>query len=145
MTPSDDSDLPVLDTLDELCEHVASDAFVRFSKGPESDGSTTSRDYESGLDLPGLSVNPLQPEAWWTRPIKEWLARQICNYVHLAEDDDDRFAWILTGDVVARGPDNEPLVAQFHPVARLSDDLIRAAKRLYNDRFDVAEDSTSDD
>jgi hypothetical protein len=137
-------DLPVLTTLDQLCEAVSPDAFVRFSKGPEDDVDSGSTDYESGLELPGLSVNPLQPESWWQRPLDEWLARQICNYVHIAEEsDDDRKAWILTGRVVARGPDNEPLVTDYQPVAWLSDDLITEAKTLYDERFDVASDSTN--
>ena len=137
-------DLPVLSSLDELCEAVAPDAFVRFSKGPQDDVETGSTDYESGLELPGLSVNPLQPEPWWERPLREWLARQICNYVHIQEEsDDDRRAWVLTGRVVARGPDNEPLVTEYRPVAWLSDDLIKEAKALYRERFDVASDSTN--
>ena len=144
MTTSAADDLPVLTTLSQLCDHVADDAYVRFSHGPDRDESETSRDYESGLDLPGLSVNPLQPESWWTRPTEEWLARQICNYVHLQDESEDRRAWVLTGRTVARGPDNEPLVADAKPVAWLSDDLIRQAKKLYKERFDVAQDSTDD-
>lgn len=141
--PHDLDDLPEIQTLDELCNLVAPNAFVRFSKGPQSDADSNSRDYESGLSLPGLSVNPLQPEQWWTRPTEEWLARQICNYVHLAEEsDDDRRAWVLTGRVTARGPDNEPLVDGYEPVAWLSDSAIEEAKRLYQDRFDVSSDST---
>ena len=136
-------DLPVLNTLDELCDTVAPDAFVRFSRGPEDDVDTASTDYESGLELPGLSANPLQPESWWDRPLQEWLARQICNYVHIAEEsDDDRRAWVLTGRVVARGPDNEPLITDYRPVAWLSDELITEAKALYEERFEVARDST---
>lgn len=135
----------VLHCLDQLCDVATPDTFVRFSKGPAHDADSGSRDYESGLDLPGLSVNPLAPEAWWRRPPKEWLARQICNYVHLREDaDDDRRAWVLTGRVVGRGPDNEPLVTDHHPVAWLSDELIREAKELYAEAFDVASDSTGD-
>ena len=137
-------DLPVLTSLSELCDTVAPDAFVRFSKGPTDDVETGSTDYESGLDLPGLSVNPLQPEDWWDRPLQEWLARQICNYVHIAEEsDDERKAWVLTGRVVARGPDNEPLVTDYRPVAWLSDGLIKEAKTLYRRAFDVASDSTN--
>jgi hypothetical protein len=137
-------DLPVLTTLDELRDLVAPDVFVRFSRGPEDDADTGSTDYESGLELPGLSVNPLQPESWWQRPLNEWLARQICNYVHIAEEsDDDRRAWVLTGRVVARGPDNEPLVTGYRPVAWLSDGLISQAKALYSERFYVASDSTN--
>jgi hypothetical protein len=138
-------DLPVLDTLDELCSQISPEAFVRFSRGPVDDAGSGSRDYESGLQLPGLSVNPLHPEPWWERPLQEWLARQICNYVHIQEEsDDDRRAWVLTGEVVARGPDNEPLVTQYTPVAWLSDTLIKQAKALYAERFDVAKDSTGD-
>ena len=141
-TPDAD-DLPVVKTLDDLCDLVEADVFVRFSKGPEDDHDTTSRDYESGLDLPGLSVNPLQPEDWWTRPVEEWLARQICNYVHIVEEsDDERRAWVLRGRVASRGPDNEPLVDDYEPVAWLSDEVLKQAKLLYQERFDVASDST---
>ena len=142
---SSDEDLPVVRTLDQLCDLVGPEAFVRYSKGPQDDRDSTSRDYESGLDLPGLSVNPLQPEDWWTRPLKEWLARQICNYVHIAEESgDERRAWVLTGRVTSRGPDNEPLVDDYQPTAWLADDAIEEAKRLYRERFDVASDSTDD-
>ena len=144
-TPTNpDDDVPVVDSLHELCDLVDDDAFVRFSKGPQDDRGANSRDYESGLELPGLSVNPLKPEQWWTRPLEEYLARQICNYAHIKEEsDDERRAWILTGDVVSRGPDNEPLVGRnFTPVAMLSDAVIEEAQRLYEERFDVASDST---
>lgn len=138
------ADLPEIDSLSHLCELVTEDTYVRFSTGPDDDRGSTSRDYESGLDLPGLSVNPLKPEDWWTRPLKEYLARQICNYVHLqTESDDDRRAWVLTGQVVSRGPDNEPLVrGDYTPVAWLSDKVVEEAQRIYEERFDVAEDST---
>lgn len=142
-TASSDDDIPVVDSLQQLCDLVTDDAFVRFSKGPDDDRNATSRDYESGLELPGLSVNPLRPERWWTRPVEEFLARQICNYVHIREEsDDERRAWVLTGHVVSRGPDNEPIVRDFAPVAWLSDKVIEEAKELYEQRFDVASDST---
>lgn len=135
--------LTELHTLAELAERVGPDVYVRFSKGPDDDRTRRSEDYESGLELPGLSVNPLQPQPWWTRPVEEWLARQLCSYVHLAEEaDDDRRAWVLRGEVVARGPDNEPLVGDYRPLAWLSDGLVNEAKDLYSERFSVAEDST---
>ena len=145
-TPASDpvEDLPCIDSLEQLARLVTADSFVRFSKGPDDDRGSTSRDYESGLELPGLSVNPLQPEFWWRRPLEEYLARQICNYVHLQEEaDDERRAWVLTGRVVSRGPDNEPLVSgDYTPVAWLSDAVIDEAQKLYEERFDVATDST---
>jgi len=50
-------------SLDELTDLVCSRPrlFVRWSKGPDSDGSETSRDRASGLELPGLAVNPREP------------------------------------------------------------------------------------
>jgi hypothetical protein len=135
--------LPRLHRLDELVPHARGNHYVRFSKGPDHDRNRTSRDYESGLELPGLSVNPLRPEPWWTRPLEEWLARQLCNYVHLAEADDDRMAWILGGEVVGRGPDNEPLLRPWAAHAILARDVVEEAKALYRERFDVGKDSTS--
>lgn len=142
--PAVNEDIPVVDSIEQLCGLVDEDAFVRYSKGPDDDRQSNSRDYESGLELPGLSVNPLQPEQWWTRPLDEYLARQICNYAHIQDEaDDERRAWVLTGEVVCRGPDNEPVVRRdFTPVAWLSDKVIDEARRLYEDRFDVASDST---
>jgi hypothetical protein len=141
--PGRDDDLPVLQRLADLADLAGDGCFVRFSKGPDRDRGRTSRDYESGLDLPGLSVNPLCPEAWWERPVEDWLARQLCSYVHLMEEaDDERRPWVLRGEVVGRGPDNEPLVADFAPLAWLSDALVREAKDRYEACFDVAEDST---
>lgn len=137
-------ELPRLKRLDELAKVIDSEEplYVRYSKGPQRDNSA-SRDYESGLDLPGLSANPLTPERWWTRPRREWLARQLCNYVHLSEDaPDERVAWILKGPVVARGPDNEPLIEPATAVALLDDEVIDEAKCLYKEAFDVGRDST---
>jgi hypothetical protein len=145
MSEDNTIDIPTVDSLDHLCRLVTGDTYVRFSNGPDEDRTTASRDYESGLDLPGLSVNPLQPEDWWQRPLDEYLARQICNYVHLQDESDDhRRPWVLTGRVVSRGPDNEPLVGRdFTPVAWLSDTVVEEARRLYQERFDVASDSTN--
>ncbi|MBW3611065.1 MAG: hypothetical protein KY438_06000, partial [Actinobacteria bacterium] len=85
----------------------------------------TSRDYESGLELPGLSTNPLDPEEWWSRPLEDWLSRRLCQYAHLADQEgNDRQAWVLEGTVVGHGPDNEPLVELRRPVAFISDEVV---------------------
>lgn len=39
------------------------------------------------------------------------------------------------------GPDHEPLIADFHPVAALSDDLLKEAEARYHERFEVGRDS----
>jgi hypothetical protein len=91
--------------------------------------------------LPGLSVVPLTPPDWWRRPMADWLARQVCKYAQLGEAIADRYAWILTGREVGRGPDHEPLVAGPHPLAVLDEDLIDQARDLYHERFEVGRDS----
>lgn len=128
-----------LNELEELAVLVRSSPglCVRYSKGPDDDARDPSMDYESGLELPGLSVNPLDPESWWTRPLAEWLARQLCQYRHLAERDDERFAWALRGRQVARGPDCEPILVDIVPVARLSSGLLAEADRLYAAQFNA--------
>lgn len=140
-----DDAMPTIKSLDQLEQLVEPDRYLRVSSGPDEDAGGTSTDYESGLELPGLSVNPLTPEVWWTRPLREWLARQMCNYVHLAEEAPDRHAWVLAGEIVARGPDNEPIIGRFEPIAWIADEVLDEAKELYEQRFDVAEDSTPDD
>lgn len=135
--------LPVIGRLDELAEivHADGDKYLRYSNGPDADAHKTSRDYESGLELPGLSVVLLTPPHWWRRPDVDWLARQICKYAHLGQDGAERCAWILTGREVARGPDHEPLVADPQPLAMLSESLLDQAREHYHERFEVGRDS----
>lgn len=103
---------------------------VRYSEWPKQDASQRSVDTESGLELPGLSVNPLDPEPWWTRPTEDWLARQLCQYRHLAEKNPDRYAWLLRGTPVGRGPDCEPLIRDVQPVAVLDTALLTQAETV---------------
>ncbi len=127
----------MLERLEELERLVAAnpDLHVRYSEGFEKDVGSGSMDTESGLELPGLSVNPLNPEEWWTRPVRDWLARQLCQYKHLQEQNPDRHAWVLRGKVVARGPDSEPLLADVEQVDVLSDALLDEAEQVYHERF----------
>jgi hypothetical protein len=129
--------LPELEQLAELEQLVraGSGLYVRYSEGVEHDLDEQSVDTESGLALPGLSVNPLDPQPWWTRPLGDWLARQLCQYKHLRERNPDRIAWVLRGRVVARGPDNEPLLRDVEPVAQLSAGLLDEAERRYEAHF----------
>lgn len=128
--------LDSLDTIEELATS-GRPLYVRYSEGCESDTQGGSIDFESGLKLPGLAVNPLTPEDWWTRPLGDWLARQLCQYKHLQEKNPDRFAWILTGEQVGRGPDCEPLLVEVEPIARLSPRLLDEAEKRYRRNFDA--------
>ena len=127
----------MLDRLEQLEDLVAAhpDLHIRYSEGFEKDAGSGSMDTESGLELPGLSVNPLSPEDWWTRPVRDWLARQLCQYKHLQEQNPDRHAWVLRGTMVGRGPDCEPLLADVEQVDVLSDALLAEADRVYQERF----------
>ena len=128
-----------IDTLTELAELTAatSNVHLRYSAGPDADHAETSRDYESGLPLPGLAALDLDPPPWWTRPASDWLARQICKYDQLSDHDPECYAWLLTGREVGRGPDNEPLLADPVPLGRLGDGLLAEATERYHARFEV--------
>ncbi len=133
-----DSHLHSITSLDELVELVQAEPglHLRFSsRAPTQDGPSI--DAESGLEMPGVSVNPLTPEPWWTRPLRDWLARQVCNYVHLKEHEERRRPWVLRGEVTGRGPDNEPLLDHAEAVAVLGDELLGEAKQRYHEVFDV--------
>ncbi|GAA3753972.1 hypothetical protein HDA32_004395 [Spinactinospora alkalitolerans] len=136
--------LPVLRGLDELVELIEGrrGLYLRYSHGPAHDSGSLSLDYESGLELPGLSATVLDPEPWWRRPLADWLARQVCKYAGIAEEGESRRAWILAGRVTARGPDHEPLLVDVDPVAWLDGAVIREAHARYEQRFDVGRDST---
>jgi hypothetical protein len=132
-------------SLEEVAELAAARAplYVRFSAGPRADADEVSLDHESGCELPGLSVNPLNPEPWFARPVKHWVARQLVQYAHLG--DSERYAWVLAGREVGRGPDCEPLLADVEPIARVPDEVVREARSLYEQVFDAGEDGTSHD
>lgn len=138
--------LPTIHSLDELASFVEEhpDACIRYSKGPGDDAGEESIDYESGLKLPGLSVNPLRPESWWTRDRRDWLARQICHYASLG-DEPGRHAWLIEGDIVGYGPDREPLLEPWRAIALLDDDVRDEARARYGERFDTGRDSRASD
>ncbi|MFI2102806.1 DUF6098 family protein [Isoptericola sp. NPDC019693] len=135
-------DVPRLRSLGDVVELLAvpTPLYVRFSAGPAADASTVSRDHESGCLLPGLSVNPLDPEPWWDRPVEHWVARQLCQYAHLMTPE--RFPWVLTGEVVGRGPDCEPLLDASTPVASVARSVVDEAAALYERVFDPGNDGT---
>lgn len=118
---SGDHDLPVLESIGEVVDAVTQcreTVFVRFSTAPPDGLDEPSVDHETGIHLPGLSVNPLDPPVWWDqRGLEEWVVRRICTYAHLQVEDPSRTCWIVEGAVVDRGPDNEPLVVPRRAIA----------------------------
>lgn len=134
-------DIPRLSGLADVVALVRErpDAHVRYSRDPRTEAGRGSTDTESGLELPGLSVNPLGAEAWWSRPLDDWIARQLCQYRHLAEEDDDeeREAWVVAGREVGRGPDCEPLLADVEVLAVVGEDALDEAEARYRAVFDA--------
>ncbi len=109
---------------------------LRCSEGPVADSRSATVDGESGLELPGLPVVPLQPEDWWHRPVADWMARQLSRCMQTCERDPDCYPWVLTGQVAGRGPDCEPLIANVAPIARLAPELLVEAEARYRAHFD---------
>jgi Family of unknown function (DUF6098) len=128
-------DLPTLGSLDEVADLVEGDGrlFVRWSKGPEVDvPAHQSRDELTDTELPGLSANPLAVEEWWgDRPLRLWVARRLYDYLHLRDRQGPGVRpWVLEGEEVGRGPDNEPLVVCRRPVAWIDEAVVDEATCL---------------
>ena len=125
--------LAVLGTLDEVVAAVErSDApvYVRFGKAPPEGLEEPSIDGETGLQLPGVSANPLTPPNWWRGfGLDEWIARRICSYAHLQADEPERVCLLVRGTVVERGPDNEPLLGDVEAIAVASRAVVEECRR----------------
>jgi hypothetical protein len=108
--------------------------FVRWTPDCHRDlDSEGSVDELTGTPLPGLSANGLAVEPWWQdrRPLEGWIARRLYDYRHLVElRGEGTRPWVLTGDEVGRGPDNEPLIGRCEVVAAIDSEVIDEAVAL---------------
>ncbi|MCM0677224.1 DUF6098 family protein [Micromonospora phytophila] len=142
-----ESVMPVVDDLEQLVDLLREAGpeeklYVRWSRGPDADLSgecgagQSSRDALTGIDLPGLSANPLAVESWWgNRPLRLWVARRLYDYCHLRELRGPGVRpWVLIGEQCGRGPDNEPLVRCHRPVAWVSERALREADRAVEEQ-----------
>ena len=139
-TSADSSGLPTIHDLDRLVDLVVAEPnlYIRWSRGPDIDLTTTSKDDLTGDELPGLCANPLRIESWWgPRPDRVWVARRLYDYRHLASGPEVS-PWVLEGEEVSRGPDDEPIVRCVRPVARISPSVVEEAEstvRAYSDHW----------
>lgn len=140
----DDREVTTVEDLAGLVELVEADQglYLRYSKGPEHDLDRTSVDYESDLELPGLSVTVLDAPGWWTRSLTDWLSRQVCKYADL--EGNGLRPWVLTGHEVGYGPDHEPLVVDAAPVAWLGEQVMAQAADHYHANFHVGRDAAEE-
>ncbi|MER7620891.1 DUF6098 family protein [Streptomyces sp. NPDC126503] len=132
-TPDHLDAMPTIATLDELTDLIASrrHLYVRWSLGPYVDlAGPTSRDGLTGVELPGLSANPLDVEEWWgDHSLRTWAARRLYDYSHLPRIRDGVVRpWLLHGREAARGPDNEPLVRDVRPLGWIAPEVIEQAE-----------------
>lgn len=125
-------------SLDDLVELVDSWAgarslYVRWTRNLDRDlDGEVSRDELTGIELPGLSANCLGVEPWWgDRSTRAWLGRKLYDYRHLPRRrGEGTRPWVLAGREAARGPDNEPLIADCEVVAEIADAVIDEATDL---------------
>jgi hypothetical protein len=111
--------------------------YLRWSRGPvvdlSGDRCGASRDTLTGVDLPGLSANPLAVEEWWgDRSRRLWAARRLYDYRHLNKPGVR--PWVLVGETCGRGPDNEPLVLCRRPVAWISEAVLADAQAVVEEQ-----------
>jgi hypothetical protein len=121
-----------LTTLDDLTDLIKrqKDLYVRWSRGPAADADRVSTDELTGIRMPGLSASPLSVEPWWEGPPELWAARRLYDYLHLRERRRHARPWVLRGEEVGRGPDNEPLVRCLEAVAWVDQAVVDQATRL---------------
>jgi hypothetical protein len=131
-------ELPTIGSLSELARLLDDDRgdgalFVRWSEDPDADlRRERSVDDLTRTELDGLSANSLAVEPWWgDRPVETWLARRIYDYLHLRARRAplDVRPWVLAGEEVGRGPDNEPLVRCRNPVAWIGESVVDESVR----------------
>ncbi|MEV0842460.1 DUF6098 family protein [Actinocatenispora sera] len=121
--------VPTLTSLDGVVAVLRGrrDVYVRWSGGPDRDRfDGRSIDDLTGADLPGLSANSLDVAPWWDGSVRLWVARRLHDYSHLAHEKGSR-PWLLVGEMLGRGPDNEPLVRCREAVAWVDRAVIRQA------------------
>jgi hypothetical protein len=127
-------DLPTVTSLRDVARLVADHPglFVRWSEGPEHDlEQRRSFDALTRTELAGLSANSLAVEDWWDQGTELWLARRIYDYLHIRRRRPARVRpWVLEGEEVGRGPDNEPLVHCRRPVAWIAEAVVDESVRL---------------
>jgi hypothetical protein len=127
--------LPVVRSMEELARLIEGhdDLYVRWSESTEPDlRREGSVDGLTAATLPGLSANPLAVEDWWgDRPLEVWAARRLYDYRHLAHRRGRGVhPWVLEGEEIGRGPDNEPLVRCRRPVAWIDEAVVAAAEEI---------------
>lgn len=117
----------------ELLTEPGPPLYLRWSSNIAADlDLQASLDALTGVELPGLSVQPLAAEPWWgDRPTDLWWARKLGG--HRPPSDQDGPAvrpWVVTGSMAGRGPDGDLLVVDCNFVATVTDAMMDQAATM---------------
>jgi hypothetical protein len=112
--------------------------FIRYASDIAGDIKRgTSKNYANGETLPGISVNNLWDESR-IRGLKDrgYIAQQVADYSFLMQQGvKGTRPWVLSGRIVGRGSDNEPLVGSgARVIGRLTPDTLDKLKAIANER-----------
>lgn len=119
--------MQTINTFDEYKNLVKSQSlYVRYSAKIES-GNVCSRNHQTGNFESGLSVNNTTVDFAANSDL--WIAKQLVEYSYL-KIGQKAICWLLTGDYVGRGADNEPLVSNVAAVAVVSDSVLAEASAV---------------
>ncbi|MTD14931.1 hypothetical protein GIS00_13375 [Nakamurella sp. YIM 132087] len=129
--------LPVVESVGHLARLVRYQAgrplFLRWTGDLRADlDAHEILDPQTGVPLPGLPAVSLSVEPWWgRRSVELWVARKL--HTAVAARRPGAALWVISGAEVGRGPDNDSLVVDCTPVARLGSRLIASAGRIWAD------------
>jgi len=95
---------------------------------------TSGIDHESGLVMPGLSVNPLDAPGWVAVDGGQGGPPRVPVP---AGDQGGAPGHGADGEVIDFGPDNEPLLVEVQPNAWLSEAAVRGVRQRYDERLRI--------
>lgn len=119
--------IEAFEELIDLVEQSTVPLYIRWARvAPTRDiRLRASRNHATGRLEAGLSVERITPPADWPYPLRGYVAQQLTSYSSLGGRP-----YLLTGEEVGRGADNEPLLGDRRLVATIAEAVIAEARRL---------------
>jgi len=132
--PAMKSEDRIFHTIDDVRDAVRDrpQSFVRYSKSFAADAERGYSLGAGGRREGGLSAAWLHEDMDDLADI-DYMARLLGDYSFLTHRDKSAKGWILHGDVVGKGMDNEPLLANTEKVGRMSTKMVANLRRFMRD------------